>query len=187
MVEQTVTSQQADADVRLFPWWLVLLWGIFAVMIGALFLAYPYNSLMASIVFLGVYWFVGGIFTLIAAFMEPTDRGWKILIAIISIIAGLAILAYPYYSFILVPTLFIIFVGVWALIVGGIKIYQGFAGKDWGAVILGIISIIFGFLLLGSPYIAAALLPYVFGGFALVGGLAAIIVSFVIRGEQKAA
>ena len=72
------------------------------------------------------------------------------------------------------------------LIIGGIKIYQDFAGKDWGAVILGIISIIFGFLLLGSPYIAAALLPYIFGGFALVGGLAAIIVSFVIRGEQKA-
>jgi hypothetical protein len=39
MVEQTVTSQQADADVRLFPWWLVFLWGIFAVIIGALFLA----------------------------------------------------------------------------------------------------------------------------------------------------
>jgi uncharacterized membrane protein HdeD (DUF308 family) len=187
MVEQTVTSQQADADVRLFPWWLVLLWGIFAVIIGALFLAYPYNSLMASIVFLGVYWFVGGIFTLFAAFMEPTDRGWKILISIISIIAGLAILAYPFYSFLIVPALFIIFVGIWALIVGCIKIYQGFAGKDWGAAILGIISIIFGFLLLGSPYVAAALLPYIFGGFALVGGLAAIIVSFVIRGEQKAA
>jgi uncharacterized membrane protein HdeD (DUF308 family) len=186
MVEQTMTSQQA-ADARLFPWWLVLLWGIFAVIIGGLFLAYPYNTLMASIVFLGVYWFIGGIFTLFAAFMEETDRGWKILIAIISIIAGIAILAYPYYSFLILPAFFIIFVGFWALFVGAVKIYQGFAGKDWGAAILGIISIIFGFLLLGSPYFAAALLPYIFGGFALVGGLAAIIVSFVIRGEQKAA
>ena len=152
MVEQNVTSQQAD--VRLFPWWLVLLWGIFAVIIGALFLAYPLNSLMASIVFLGVYWFIGGIFTLFAAFMEPTDRGWKILIAIISILAGLAILAYPLYSFLVLPAFFIIFVGFWALFVGAVKIYQGFAGKDWGAVILGVISIIFGFLLLGSPYVA---------------------------------
>ena len=182
LVEQTVTSQQAD--VRLFPWWLVLLWGIFAVIIGAMFLAYPYNTLMASIVFLGVYWFIGGIFTLFAAFMEETDRGWKILIAIISIIAGLAILAYPYYSFLILPAFFIILVGFWALVVGGVKIYQGFAGKDWGAVILGIISIIFGFLLLGSPYLAASLIPYVFGGFALVGGIAAIVVSFMIRGEQ---
>ena len=187
MVEQTVTSQQSAArDVGLLPWWLVLLWGIFAVIIGALFLAYPLNSLMASIVFLGVYWFVGGIFTLFAAFMDSTDRGWKILIAIISIIAGLAILAYPFYSFLVLPAFFIIFVGFWALFVGAVKIYQGFAGKDWGAVILGIISIIFGFLLLGSPYVAAALLPYIFGGFALVGGIAAIVVSFMIRGEQKA-
>jgi uncharacterized membrane protein HdeD (DUF308 family) len=185
MVEKTVTSQQAD--VRLFPWWLVLLWGIFAVIIGALFLAYPLKSLMASIVFLGVYWFIGGIFTLFAAFMQETDRGWKILIGIISIIAGLVILAYPLYSFLILPALFIIFVGIWALIVGAVKIYQGFAGKDWGAVILGIISIIFGFLLLGSPYVAAALIPYIFGGFAVVGGIAAIVVSFMVRGEQKAA
>jgi uncharacterized membrane protein HdeD (DUF308 family) len=185
MVEQNVTSQQAE--FRLFPWWLVLLWGIFALIVGCLFLAYPLNALMASIVFLGVYWFIGGIFTLFAAFMEPTDRGWRILIAIISIIAGLAILAYPIYSFLLLPALFVIFVGFWALIVGGVKIWQGFAGKDWGAVILGIISLIFGFLILGSPYIAAALIPWIFGGFAVVGGIAAIVVYFMIRGEQKAA
>ena len=185
MVEQTVTSQQA-ADVRLFPWWLVLLWGIFAVIIGALFLYYPYRSLMASIVFLGVYWFIGGIFTLFAAFMVATDRGWKILIGIISIIAGLAILAYPLYSFLIIPAFFVIFVGFWALFVGAVKIWQGFAGKDWGAVVLGVISLIFGFLLLGSPYVAVALLPYIFGGFALVGGIAAIVVSFMVRGEQKA-
>jgi len=186
MVEQTVTSQQA-ADVRLFPWWLVLLWGIFAVIIGVLFLAYPLNSLMASIVFLGVYWFVGGIFTLFAAFMEATDRGWKILISIISIIAGLAILAYPFYSFLLIPTTFVIFVGFWACFVGGVKIYQGFAGKDAGAGVLGVISLIFGILLLVNPFIGALLLPYIFGGFALVGGIAAIVVSFMVRGEQKAA
>jgi uncharacterized membrane protein HdeD (DUF308 family) len=184
MVEQNVTSQQAD--VRLFPWWLVLLWGIFAVIIGAMFLYYPYKSLMASIWILGIYWFVGGIFTLFAAFMEATDRGWKILIAIISIIAGLAILAHPLYASLIIPTFFVIFVGFWALFIGAVEIWQGFAGKDWGAVILGVISLIFGFLLLGSPYVAVALIPYIFGGFALVGGIAAIVVSFMVRGEQKA-
>jgi uncharacterized membrane protein HdeD (DUF308 family) len=187
MVEQTVTSQQAAPGVSLFPWWLVLLWGIFAVIVGCLFLAYPLNALMASIVFLGVYWFVGGIFTLFAAFMEPTDRGWKIFIAIITIIAGLAILAYPLYSFLILPAFFIIFVGFWALFVGFVKIYQGIVGKDWGAGVLGFISLIFGILLLANPYIAAALLPWVFGGFALVGGIAAIVISFMVRGEQKAA
>ncbi len=169
-----------------FPGGLSSCGGIFAVIIGAMFLAYPLNSLMASIVFLGVYWFIGGIFTLFAAFMDATDRGWKILIAIISIIAGLAILAYPLYSFLIIPAFFVIFVGFWALFVGVVKIWQGFAGKDWGAVVLGVISLIFGFLLLGSPYVAVALLPYIFGGFALVGGIAAIVVSFMVRGEQKA-
>jgi uncharacterized membrane protein HdeD (DUF308 family) len=87
----------------------------------------------------------------------------------------------------MLPAFFVIFVGFWALFVGAIKIWQGFSGKDWGAVILGVISIIFGCLLLGSPYVAVALLPYIFGGFALVGGIAAIVVSFMVRGQQKAA
>ena len=187
MVEQTVTSQQTAHDGGLLPWWLVLLWGIIAVIIGGLFLAYPYYTLLASIVFLGIYWFIGGIFTLFAAFMDATDRGWKILISIISIIAGLAIMAYPLYSFLLVPALFIIFVGFWACFVGLVKLYQAFTGKDAGTGVLGVISLIFGILLLVYPYVAAALIPYIFGGFALVGGIAAIVVSFMVRGQQKAA
>jgi uncharacterized membrane protein HdeD (DUF308 family) len=188
MVEQTVPSQQQTVpQVGLFPWWLVLLWGIFALIVGILFLAYPYNTLMASIVFLGVYWFIGGIFTLFAAFMDTTDRGWKILISIISILAGLAILAYPLYSFLLLPAFFVIFVGFWGCFVGIVKLYQGFTGKDAGSAILGLLSIIFGILLLVYPYIAVALFPYIIGGFALVGGIAAIVISFTIRGEQKAA
>ncbi len=187
MVEQTVTSQPVATDVGLLPWWLVLLWGIIAVIIGCLFLAYPYYTLLASIIFLGIYWFIGGIFTLFATFMDTTDRGWKILIAIISIIAGLVIMAYPLYSFLLVPAFFIIFAGFWACFVGLVTLYQGFTGKDVGTGVLGIISLIFGILLLVYPYFAAALIPYIFGGFALVGGIAAIVVSFVERGEQKAA
>jgi uncharacterized membrane protein HdeD (DUF308 family) len=188
MVEETVPSKtMAVPDTRLFPWWLVLLWGIIAVIIGALFLAYPYRTLMASIVFLGIYWFIGGIFTLFAAFMDATDRGWKIFFSIISIIAGLVILAYPYYSFLILPAFFIIFVGFWALFVGCAKLYQAFVAKDLGAGVLGVISLIFGILLLVYPYVAAAMIPYIFGGFALVGGIAAIAISFSVRGEQKAA
>jgi uncharacterized membrane protein HdeD (DUF308 family) len=78
-------------------------------------------------------------------------------------------------------------VGFWAIFVGGANLYQAFAAKDGGAGVLGVISLIFGILLLVYPYVAAALIPYLFGGFALVGGIAAIVVSFTIRGEQKAA
>jgi uncharacterized membrane protein HdeD (DUF308 family) len=188
MVEQTVPSQKtAVPDTRLFPWWLVLMWGIIAVIIGGLFLKNPYMTLLASIVFLGIYWFVGGIFTLIMVFVDKTNWGWKIFFSIISIIAGLVILAHPIYSFLILPAFFVIFVGFWALFVGCANLYQGFAAKDLGAGVLGVISLIFGILLLVYPYMAAAMIPYLFGGFALVGGIAAIAVSFSVRGEQKAA
>ena len=84
---------------------------------------------MASIVFLGVYWFIGGIFSLFAGFVLEPDRGWRILIGIISIIAGLAILAYPYYRFLILPVVFIIFIGSWALVVGGVRSTRVLPGK----------------------------------------------------------
>jgi uncharacterized membrane protein HdeD (DUF308 family) len=40
---------------------------------------------------------------------------------------------------------------------------------------------IFGLLLLINPFIVAALLPFVAGGFAVIMGLASIYVSFVAK------
>ena len=53
--------------------------------------------------------------------------------------------------------------------------------KDAGNGVLGIISMIFGLLLLINPFIVAALLPYIAGGFAVVLGLASIYVSFAAK------
>ncbi len=50
---------------------------------------------------------------------------------ILGIIAGLFIMIYPYYSTILVPTLLIIFVGVWGLIMGFITLLHGIKGGGW--------------------------------------------------------
>ena len=52
---------------------------------------------------------------------------------------------------------------------------------------LGIISLIFGLLLLIYPYYAAALLSFVVGGFAIVMGLCSIYFAFAARKSPKPA
>ena len=47
--------------------------------------------------------------------------------------------------------------------------------------LLGIINIIFGLLLLGNTLIAAATLPWVLGIFAIVGGIATVVMAFRLR------
>ena len=43
------------------PWWVVLLEGIIALILGIFFLTSPYMTLLVLVTFLGAYWFVSGI------------------------------------------------------------------------------------------------------------------------------
>jgi uncharacterized membrane protein HdeD (DUF308 family) len=163
------------------PWWILLLWGLLSVIIGILFLVLPGITTIVFVTFLGAYWLVGGIFSLVGLAFDRTNWGWKIFLAVINLIAGILVLLYPFYSTFLLLLFFVVLIGIWALFIGGAHLYHAFTFKDAGNGILGIISIIFGLLLLLFPLISAALLPFVAGTFAIVIGIIAIVISFKIN------
>ena len=165
----------------LLPWWLVLIQGIVLLILGIYLLTTPYQTLLVLVWFIGAYWLISGIFALISLAVDQSNMGGKILVGILGIIAGTLILIYPYYSTILLPTMLIIFIGVWGLIIGFITLFHSMKGGGWGEAILGILAIIFGIALLANPLIGAALLPYVLGIFAVIGGIGAIISAFMLR------
>ncbi|MFA5254581.1 MAG: DUF308 domain-containing protein [Methanoregula sp.] len=186
MAETTATPEQGGClcgcNVNgLYPWWVILIWGLLALLIGIMFLASPGITTLVFITFLGAYWLVGGIFSIVSLAVDKTNMGWKIFLAILSIIAGIIILAYPLYSTFFLLSFFIILVGVWACITGGAHMYQAFTTKDAGSGVLGILSFIFGILLLIFPLLSAVLLPFVAGVFAIVLGFAAIVTSFAAK------
>ena len=181
MADDIVVTEMNLCDSRLFPWWLLLVWGILTLLIGIAFLLTPGMTMVLLITFMGAYWLVGGIFAIASLVVDRSHMGWKIFLAVINIIAGIMILVYPLYATIFVLEFFIIFVGFWACFVGGAHLYHAFTEKDAGNGVLGVISLIFGILLLINPFIAAALLPFVAGAFAVVMGLCSIYVSFTAR------
>jgi uncharacterized membrane protein HdeD (DUF308 family) len=166
---------------HVFPWWLVLIQGIVTLILGILFLYYPYGTLFVLVTFLGAYWFVSGIVGLIGLAADRTNWGWKVVFGILGIIAGIAILAYPYYSTIIVPAIFIILIGFWGLIMGFMGLFAAFKGGGWGAGIMGVLLIIFGFLVLLHPMLTVAVLPFILGAFGIIGGIAAIVGAFMLR------
>lgn len=187
MTEQTpIPEQMILGEASLFPWWLVLLWGIFTLIIGIMFLTTPGMTMVLLITFMGAYWLVGGLFTIGSLFVDKTNMGIKILLSVINIIAGILILMYPLFSALFVWTFFVIFIGFWACFIGAVHLYQAFTTKDAGNGVLGLLSLIFGILLLVNPFIAVALLPFVAGGFAVVAGISAIVVSFGAKKAQAA-
>jgi uncharacterized membrane protein HdeD (DUF308 family) len=193
MTETTATPEPCGCSCGcniapgLFPWWLVLLWGIVAVLVGIMFLASPGITTVIFITFLGAYWLVGGIFSLLSLIVDRTDMGWKIVLAILNLVAGIIILAYPLYSTVFLLSFLVILVGFWACITGAVHLYGAFTKKDAGNGILGIFSLIFGILLLIFPLISAVLLPFVAGIFAIVVGFAAIGISFAAKKAVPAA
>jgi len=181
MTEEKSVPERFLTAPGIFPWWLLLLWGILTLLIGCMFLITPAITTVLLVTFMGAYWLVGGIFAIASLVIDRSHMGWKIFLAVINILAGIVILLYPVYSTIFVLSFFVIFMGFWAIFIGVSHLYHAYTMKDAGNAVLGIISLIFGILLLIYPFVVAALLPYVAGGFAIVLGFVSIYVSFVAK------
>jgi uncharacterized membrane protein HdeD (DUF308 family) len=164
-----------------FPWWLLLLQGLIALIIGIFLLVYPLITLVILFIFLGAYWFVSGIFTLVSIGADKSHTGLKIVLGILGILLGLLFLTFPLYGAIIGTFVFVIIVGVWALVYGFIALYGAFTGNGWGVGILGILSIIFGIIILANPLYSTLAVPFVFGVLGIIFGFAAIIGSFMLR------
>jgi uncharacterized membrane protein HdeD (DUF308 family) len=129
------------------PWQLILIEGILAIITGLFLLYEPFTAILLTQI-LGFFWLVIGIISIIGALLSSENRWWKLLSGILSFIAGIIILTYPVYSPFVVLGLLVIFIGVWAIITGAIRIASSFRREEWGTGILGVFTITLGLLLL---------------------------------------
>lgn len=176
MAEATMTSEE-----QVVPWWVVLIEGIAAIIIGILLIIKPGITTAVLIQFLGIYWFIVGIIDIVRIFMDSSMWGWKLFSGIIGILAGVAIIQYPLWATFLVPAVLVWVFGFFGIIIGIIGLIQAFQGAGWGAGILGVLSILFGLLLITNAFVASLTLPFIFGILGIVGGIAALVMAFRMR------
>jgi uncharacterized membrane protein HdeD (DUF308 family) len=110
----------------------------------------------------------------------------KLVIGIFGILAGIVVLNHPLWSAIAIPAYIVYVIGFLAIFEGVGGLIQAFQGGGWGAGILGVLVIVFGIIVLLNPLIGVIALPFVLGGFMLVGGIAAIVASFRLRSSTAA-
>jgi uncharacterized membrane protein HdeD (DUF308 family) len=176
------TASQVQTKQR--PWWLTLIAGILALIVGAVLLWAPAKTKVETyqllVAILGVYWLVEGIFDIVSIFVDHSMWGWKLFIGLISIIAGGAILMYPVAAALTLPKIFVLVLGIWGLMYGVILLIMAFQGGGWGAAILGILGIIFGIALMVNyavPGMGLAML-WTVAVFGVIGGIVLIIQAF---------
>jgi uncharacterized membrane protein HdeD (DUF308 family) len=175
------TAVQPAQSIQQF-WWLALLQGICATIIGALLVAEPAETFMALLPFLGIYWLVIGILSLVRVFIDRSIPWiFSLLTGIIGVLAGFAVMRHPLTAAILIPTVLVIVLGAQGLVMGILEIIEGFRGGGVWSFVLGIINILVGLLLLCRPMAFALAVPFVFGILLLVQGLFLIIWAFRLR------
>jgi uncharacterized membrane protein HdeD (DUF308 family) len=185
-------SQEVDvsADIaaaherREAPWWLILLQGMAGLVIGVLLVTQPNVTILTLVVFLGVFWLVGGIFDLVGVFLEPTSWGWRLVSAILGILAGLLIVRNPLWAGIAVPTTLVYLLAIIGILVGAVNIGRALTGGGWGVGILGFVSCVLGLILLTRPLLSLGILVYLAGFWAIAGGIAMIVGAFWLRGNR---
>jgi uncharacterized membrane protein HdeD (DUF308 family) len=182
MISETDATQAETSSV---PWWLILIEGLAAIIVGILLLANPGSILAVLVRLLGIYFFVTGILSIIAIFIDNTAWSWKLFAGIIGILTGFIIIEYPLWSTLLLPTTFVLVIAVFAISIGLINIIHGIQEADWGKGILGVISILLGVVLLARPILATISLPLVLGVLGILGRVLAVINAFRLKKEVE--
>src|SRR5215213_5747704 len=179
----TTFTESEDAT---FPWWLVLLEGIFAAIFGLLLLRAPGSTTFFLVQVLGFYLLIGGILRVVSIFIDHSLWGLKLVVGILGLFGGIVVLQHPLWSAIAVPAYLVYFIGFLAMFQGIGGLIQAFQGGGWGAGILGVLTVVFGLIVVLNPLMGVVALPFVLGGFMLVGGIFAVVASLRMRRSPTA-
>jgi uncharacterized membrane protein HdeD (DUF308 family) len=180
-IEEVYGRDIAGAEPAAFPWWLVLLQGVAALVIGFLLITNPAVTVLTLVVFLGVYWLIGGVLDLVSIFVDHAGWGWRLFTGVLGVIAGLLIVRNPLWAGIAVPATLVYLLAIIGVIVGGAGLVRAFTGGGWGAGLVGILSIVLGIFLLMRPLVSLQFLVYLIGFWAIAGGIATIVGAFLLR------
>lgn len=179
------------APAKTTKWWVILVEGILAIILGIYLLASPVKTAAALVLALGIYWIIIGILELISLFRDRTAWGWKLFVGIVALLAGGIIvggflggnadLVTMLGTTAAVGIAFAWIIGLMAVIYGIVALIAAFRGGGLGAGVMGVLGILFGLLILGNTLIAAASLPIALGILFIFGGILMLVAAFRVR------
>jgi uncharacterized membrane protein HdeD (DUF308 family) len=165
---------------------MLLLRGILAILFGLVSFAWPGPMILVLTTVFAVYAFIDGVLALAAGL----HGHWTFLIILgaVGIIAGLVAFFFP--SIAVLTFLFII--GAWAIIRGAAEIATAIQlrkviANEWSLIMGGIISVLFGVLLLSRPHIGAVSILWIIGTYAIIIGVLLIFHAFRVKNHPWAA
>lgn len=165
-------------------WWMVLLRGLVAILFGVLCLAQPGLSLISLAFVYAAFAVADGLLSITAAIRGGgvTPRWWLALAGVVSILAGVAAAFWPGVTVIILTVI----IGFWSVVRGVLEIIGAITLRktitnEWWLALAGVISLLFGAMLVLSPGVGALTLVWVIGAYALALGVLEVLFAFRLR------
>jgi uncharacterized membrane protein HdeD (DUF308 family) len=170
-------------------WWLVLLRGIAAILFGVLAFMWPGLTLVTLVIFWGAFALVDGVLAIASAVMggNPMPRWWLVIVGLAGIVAGILTFAWPGLTALVLLT----FIAAWAIvlgvfeIVGAIRLRKEIEG-EWLLILNGVISVLFGLVLLWRPGAGALAVVWIIGAYAILLGIIYVALALKLRKHAPA-
>jgi uncharacterized membrane protein HdeD (DUF308 family) len=162
----------------------LILLGILAIVAGIVVIAWPGVTALALVIMFAVFVFVDALLQALRAFSAdaPGPVAGHLVLAGVDILAGVIALAWPRASALVV----VLVVAIWAFAGGFLEIIAAFGSDETSgsrAMLItgGLLSVIFGIILFSRPGLGLASIALLFGLFAVMDGVAQIIIGLQIR------
>lgn len=175
-------------------WWLLLIEGLAAILIGWLVLSTPGVTTYILVQLLGLYWIAAGVVDITVGIFDKDaeSRGWKLIGGLIGVFAGFVVLANKLFAGVLVPTTLMYMIAFAFIINGVIRVFvggktpEGTNQRSWGNFFIGLFYVILGVALLGMPLIVSVTSTiFTIGLLAIFGGIVMIVLGFKTKSMVK--
>ena len=172
-MHEVTIEQSAHSLIR--NWWVVALRGVVALVFGALTIYRPGATLAALILLFGAYAIANGVFTIVAAIANRRGQAhWISMLAsgVLSVAFGVLTFLMPAVTGIVLLYIiagWAIFTGV-AEIITAVRLRRVITG-EWLLIAAGVVSVIFGLLLVVFPGAGALAVTLWIGTYAIVVGI----------------
>jgi uncharacterized membrane protein HdeD (DUF308 family) len=182
MPQRDTSAEQVRDLGRL--WWVAVGLGVLSIIVGAVVLAKPDNSLRAFAVIAGIFILLDGIVELVTAASRGTsNRGLVVVLGLLNLIVGILLIRHPIGGVQAIA----LFLGIWLIAAGMVRFFTAFSlpDKRLGRFVVAAIEALFGIVIVSSPHIGFTTLALIVGISFIAYGIAMIGSGILLRAVKR--
>ena len=182
------TASSEMSAVLAQNWWAVALRGVLAILFGIAALVLPVATMLSLVLIFAAYTLVDGVFAIISAVRAARrHERWGLLVfeGIVNIATGIVVVLWPGITLVA----FMWLLAAWSIVSGTLMLAAAprLARNHgrWWLALGGIVSVLYGFLLIIAPLIGALVLTWWLGAYALIFGGFLLVLAFKLRARKN--